>query len=131
MRSCTTVTAVPANLSPEYKAAEAALRKTRDPQERLEWLREMLRAIPKHKGTEHLQADIKARIKDLAEAIEGGRKGGGHGGSPALVIRPEGAAQVALIGPRTRASPLCMHVSRVRVRMSGRIRSRPGTPKRA
>jgi uncharacterized protein len=27
----------------------------------------MLRAIPKHKGTEHLQADIKARIKDLAE----------------------------------------------------------------
>ena len=99
MRSCTTVSAVPANLSPEYKAAEAALRKTRDPQERLEWLREMLRAIPKHKGTEHLQADIKARIKELAEAIEGGRKGGGHGGSPALVIRPEGAAQIALIGP--------------------------------
>ena len=99
MRSCTTVTAVPANLSPEYKAAEAALRRSRDPQERLEWLREMLRAIPKHKGTEHLQADIKARIKELAEAIEGGRKGGGHGGGPALVIRPEGAAQIALIGP--------------------------------
>jgi hypothetical protein len=89
---------VPANLSPEYKTAEAAFRKTRDPRERLEWLREMLRAIPKHKGTEHLQADIKARIKDLGEQIEGGRKGGGHGG-PALVIRPEGAAQVALLGP--------------------------------
>ena len=89
--------AVPANLSPEYKAAEAAFRKTRDPRERLECLREMLRVIPKHKGTEHLQADIKARIKDLAEELEGGRKGGGHGG-PALVIRPEGAAQVALIG---------------------------------
>jgi len=89
---------VPANLSPEYKAAEAAFRKTRDPRERLEWLREMLRAIPKHKGTEHLQADIKARIKDLAEELEGARKGGGHGG-PALVIRPEGAAQIALIGP--------------------------------
>ncbi len=89
---------MPANLSPEYKAAEAAFRKTRDPRERLEWLREMLRAIPKHKGTEHLQADIKARIKDLAEELEGARKGGGHGG-PALVIRPEGAAQIALIGP--------------------------------
>jgi len=89
---------VPANLSPEYKAAEAAFRKARDPRERLEWLREMLRAIPKHKGTEHLQADIKARIKDLAEAFEGGRKGAGHSG-PALVIRPEGAAQIALIGP--------------------------------
>ena len=89
---------MPANLSPEYKAAEAAFRKTRDPRERLDWLREMLRAIPKHKGTEHLQADIKARIKDLAEELEGARKGGGHGG-PALVIHPEGAAQIALIGP--------------------------------
>ena len=107
---------MPANLSPEYKAAEASFRKTRDPRQRLEWLREMLRAIcdrhgillifddemlraiPKHKGTEHLQGDIKARIKDLAEELEGGKKGGGHGG-PALVIRPDGAAQIALIGP--------------------------------
>ncbi len=96
--ACTTVTPVPANLSPEYKAAEAAFRKASDPRERLEWLREMLRTIPKHKGTEHLQADIKARIKELAEDLEAGRKGGGHGG-PVLVIRPEGAAQVALIGP--------------------------------
>ena len=90
---------MPANLSPEYKAAEAAFRKARDPRERLECLREMLRTIPKHKGTEHLQADIKARIKTLAEEFEGGRKGGGSHGGPALVIRPEGAGQVALIGP--------------------------------
>src|SRR5438477_183284 len=91
---------MPANLSPEYKAAEAAYRKAREPRERLECLREMLRTIPKHKGTEHLQADIKARIKDLAEDLEGGRRGGGgHSGGPALVVRPEGAAQVALIGP--------------------------------
>lgn len=90
---------MPANLSPEYKAAEAAFRKTRDPQERLAALREMLRTIPKHKGTEHLQADIKSRIKDLSDQLEGGvRKSGGHGG-PALVVRPEGAAQLALIGP--------------------------------
>jgi hypothetical protein len=58
----------------------------------------MLRTIPKHKGTEHLQADIKARIRDLGDQIEGSRKAGGHGGPP-LVVRPEGAAQVALIGP--------------------------------
>ena len=89
---------MPANLSPDYKAAEAGFRGTREPRERLEWLREMLRTIPKHKGTEHLQADIKARIKDLGEQLESGRNGGSHGG-PALVIRPEGAAQIALIGP--------------------------------
>src|SRR5437667_4161313 len=91
---------MPANLSPEYKAAEAAFRRTRDPRERLQWLREMLRAIPKHKGTEHLQADIKARIKVLSEDLEGGRRGGGgHSGGPALIVRPEGAAQVVLLGP--------------------------------
>ena len=90
---------MPANLSPEYKAAEAAFRKACDPQQRLAGLREMLRTIPKHKGTEHLQADIKARIKDLAEQVGGGgHKGAGHGGPP-LVIRPEGAAQITLIGP--------------------------------
>ena len=47
---------MPANLSPEYKAAEAALRKAREPRERLDCLREMLRTIPKHKGTDHLPA---------------------------------------------------------------------------
>ncbi len=89
---------MPANLSPEYKAAEAAYRKAREPRERLDLLREMLRTIPKHKGTERLQADIKARIKELGDEIDVGRRGGGHGG-PALVIRPEGAAQIALVGP--------------------------------
>lgn len=90
---------MPANLSPEYKAAEAAFRSARDPRERLDALREMLRTIPKHKGTDHLQADIKHRIKELSEEIEGPRKGGAARSGPALVIRPEGAAQIALIGP--------------------------------
>jgi uncharacterized protein len=89
---------MPANLSPEYKAAEAAFRTTRDPRARLDGLREMLRTIPKHKGTERLQADIKARIRDLAEELEGPKKGGSHGG-PVHVIHREGAAQIAMIGP--------------------------------
>jgi len=89
---------MPANLTPEYKAAEAAYRQARDPRERLERLREMLRTIPKHKGTDHLQGHIKRRIKELSEEIEGPKKGGARGG-PVLVIRPEGAAQIALIGP--------------------------------
>ena len=88
---------MPANLSPEYKAAEAGFRKAREPRERLEALREMLRTIPKHKGTEHLQADIKARIKDLTAEVDSEHRPGGHGG-PALVVRREGAAQIALLG---------------------------------
>ncbi len=89
---------MPANLSPEYKAAQAALRQARDPNERLRCLREMLRVIPKHKGTDHLQADIKRRIRELVEELERPKKGGARG-SPALVVRPEGAAQIALLGP--------------------------------
>jgi ribosome-interacting GTPase 1 len=89
---------MPANLTPEYRAAEAAFRKARDPRDRLACLREMLRVMPKHKGTDHLQGDIRRRIKELSEELERPGRGGGHGG-PALVFRPEGAAQIAVLGP--------------------------------
>jgi ribosome-interacting GTPase 1 len=58
----------------------------------------MLRAIPKHKGTEHLQADIKAKIKELSEEVSG-PKGGGARTGPVTVIKPDGAGQIALVGP--------------------------------
>lgn len=87
---------MPTNLSPEYKTAEAAYKSAREPKERLACLREMLRNIPKHKGTERLQADIKTRIKHLSEELAAPKKAGG--GGPLQVVRPEGAAQIALLG---------------------------------
>lgn len=89
---------MPANVSPEYKKAEAAYRRARDPGERLELLREMMRTIPKHKGTEHLQADIKSRIKQLSDQLAGPSKAGARTG-PTTTVRPEGAAQLVLLGP--------------------------------
>jgi ribosome-interacting GTPase 1 len=89
---------MPANLTPEYKNAEAAYKSATDPRDRLSGLKEMLRTIPKHKGTEHLRADIKTRIKDLTDELAASKKTGVRGGPP-TVIRPEGAAQVVLIGP--------------------------------
>lgn len=89
---------MPANLTPEYKAAEAAYKRASDPKERLDLLRSMLRALPKHKGTDHLQADIKTRIKELTEELAGPRKGAARKGPPTS-FRPEGAAQLALVGP--------------------------------
>jgi hypothetical protein len=44
---------MPANLTPEYKAAEAESRQARTTEDRLSWMRKMLRTIPKHKGTDH------------------------------------------------------------------------------
>src|SRR5882762_11800724 len=87
---------MPANLSPEYKVAEQAYRRAREPRERLDRLKEMLRTIPKHKGTEHLQADIKSRIRELTDELAAPRKGGR---SHASALRREGAAQICLIGP--------------------------------
>ncbi len=89
---------MPTNVTPEYKKAEEAYRKAREPGERLDCLREMLRTIPKHKGTDHLQADIKTRIKQLTEELAGPKKGGRRSG-PSHVVRPEGAAQLCLVGP--------------------------------
>jgi ribosome-interacting GTPase 1 len=89
---------MPTNVTADYKKAEDAFRKAREPRERLECLREMMRTIPKHKGTEHLQADIKSRIKQLSEELSAPKKGGKRSG-PSHVIRPEGAAQVCLLGP--------------------------------
>ncbi len=89
---------MPTNVTADYKRAEAAFRQAREPADKLACLKEMLRTIPKHKGTEHLQADIKSRIKMLSDELAGPRKGGKRGG-PAYVVRPEGAAQIALLGP--------------------------------
>lgn len=89
---------MPANLNPEYKAAEAAFKRSQDPQERLDHLREMLRVIPKHKGTDHLQADLKTRIKELSADLAGPKTTGARTG-PQTFVHPEGAAQVALLGP--------------------------------
>ena len=86
---------MPTNVTAEYKKAEQAFRQARDPHERLVCLKEMLRTLPKHKGTEHLQADIRSRIKGLSEEIEGPKRGGNRAG-PLYAIRPEGAAQIGL-----------------------------------
>jgi len=89
---------MPTNVTAEYKKAEEAFRKAREPRERLECLHEMMRTIPKHKGTEHLQADIKSRIKQLTEELSAPKRGGRRSG-PSHVVRAEGAAQLALLGP--------------------------------
>lgn len=103
---------MPTNVTPEYKKAEQAYRQAREPRERLDCLKELLRTIPKHKGTEHVQADIKTRIKQLTEELAGPKKGGRRSG-PTHVVRPEGAAQICLIGPPNAGK------SSLHVRMTG------------
>ncbi len=89
---------MPANLSPQYQAAEERYRAAESIEEKIEALRDMLATIPKHKGTEKLQADIKRRLSKAIEDQEHGKKSGGRRQDPGHIPR-EGAGQIALIGP--------------------------------
>jgi len=85
---------MPANLTPEFKKARERFRAARTPEEKLSALEEMLAKIPKHKGTDKMQADIKRRIAKLRES-----GGGKKGQRPGLDHIPkEGAGQVVLVG---------------------------------
>jgi len=86
---------MPANLSPEYRNAEARLRAAKSPDERRAALEEMLATIPKHKGTEKMQADLKRRLARLRQEVESKTVRVGH----SFRVEPEGAAQLVLLGP--------------------------------
>ncbi|MBI4890568.1 MAG: 50S ribosome-binding GTPase [Acidobacteria bacterium] len=87
---------MPANLGPDYLAAEEEFRHAESPFERIDALEKMYAALPKHKGTEKLQADLKRR---LSQARKDGQKKGVSHAPPFYLVPHEGAGQVALVGP--------------------------------
>ncbi len=89
---------MPANLPPQYSKAEEAYRKATTPAARLETLREMFRLLPKHKGTEKLQSDLKQKISRAKDEIEASKTGAKKAGVSHRVPT-EGAGQVVLVGP--------------------------------
>jgi uncharacterized protein len=87
---------MPANLTPEYEKAELRYRLATNDEERLAGLQAMLSAIPKHKGTEKMQADIKHRISQLRREEQ---KAAHSKGPDPFHIPRSGAGQVVLVGP--------------------------------
>jgi len=85
---------MPANLPPQYLEAERNFRLAKTIPEKIAALEEMLAIMPKHKGTDHLRAKLRAKIAKLTEASE--KKLATKRTS--TVIPKEGAAQVAVIG---------------------------------
>ncbi len=88
---------MPANLGPLYLAAEERYRQAITDEERLAALEEMMATIPKHKGTEKMQGDIKRRIAKLKESMRGGAKGPKR--RELYRIDKEGAGQIIMVGP--------------------------------
>ncbi len=88
---------MPANLTPEYLQAEEEFRKATTIEEKIEALQRMLALLPKHKGTERIQADLKRRLAKLKEMEQHQRARRGGGADPFYVPR-HGAGQVIAIG---------------------------------
>ncbi len=85
---------MPANLTPQYFDAEKKFRAARGPFEKIAALEEMLSVMPKHKGTDHLRAELRTRIAKLGQLAA--KKSGAQRAS--MMIEKEGAAQVVIVG---------------------------------
>jgi ribosome-interacting GTPase 1 len=105
---------MPANLTPQYLKAEGEYRRAATPEEQLECLQVMLREIPKHKGTEKLQGEIKHKIsqakKELAADRRAGRRTRGvriprQGAGTAILIGGPNAGKSQLLASLTHAAP--------------------------
>ena len=84
---------MPVNAPPEYFKAQERFLKARTREEKIEALEEMIRTLPKHKGSENLLAQLRAKLSKLREQ-EGraGRKGGRK------ALKKEGDVMVAVLG---------------------------------
>ncbi len=85
---------MPANLPPQYFEAEKRFRAAKSPPEKMAVLEEMLAIMPKHKGTDHLRAELRSRMAKLTQLAT--KKSGTQRAS--MAIDKEGAAQIAVIG---------------------------------
>lgn len=100
---------MPANLTPDYERADAAYKAATTDDERMAALREMAATIPKHKGTEKLQADIKHRLSLLRKKVS---KAPSRGPDP-FYVPHAGAGQVVLAGlPNVGKSQLVLTASK-------------------
>lgn len=105
---------MPANLTQQYLKAEGEYRRATTPEEELKCLQLMLQEIPKHKGTDKLQAELKAKIskakKDVQVDKSGGKKGRSlriprQGAGTSIILGGPNAGKSQLLASLTRATP--------------------------
>lgn len=106
-----------ANLTPEYRKAEKEYRAATTPAEKLAGLERMLATIPKHKGTDRLQGDIKRRISQMKNASHGSA-GSRH--LDIFAIERSGAGQIVLLGtPNVGKSAIVATTTKAKVQVAG------------
>jgi ribosome-interacting GTPase 1 len=88
---------MPTNLPPEAREAEQRYRAAQSVAEKIASLEDFISAIPKHKGTDKLRADLRKRLSKLKSAAQSQKKVSRQE-SP-FQIDKEGAGQVVVVGP--------------------------------
>ncbi len=100
---------MPANLPPQYFEAEKRFREAKEPADKIVALEDMLAIMPKHKGTDHLKAELRRRIAKLIQSAD--KKAATQRAS--MMIEKEGAAQVVVVGlPNAGKSQLIARVTK-------------------
>ena len=90
---------MPTNVPPQYHEAEERFRQAKTTQEKIAALQQMLAIMPKHKGTDHLKAQLRARLSKLMAELERPSRGPGAGLVQPFSLPREGAGRATLIGP--------------------------------
>lgn len=91
---------MPANLPPQYYELERKFKVELDNKVKLKMAEELLRMMPKHKGTNRLMGEMKSKISDIKKLVASGDKV--HGANKTVnfdSIDKEGCRQIILIGP--------------------------------
>jgi ribosome-interacting GTPase 1 len=108
---------VPANLTPDYLKADKWFKEATTDEERILALEEMMRVIPKHKGTDHMRAELRKKYSALKESAEKKKKVS-HGPDP-FHIPKSGAGQVVLLGlPNSGKSAIVAAVTHARTHVA-------------
>lgn len=105
---------MPANLTPQYHKAEQQYRSAQTPDEELRALELMLREVPKHKGTDKLQAELKAKISKTRREVEQFKKtAAARKGFTGVKIPRQGAGRAVIVGgPNAGKSSLLKSLTR-------------------
>lgn len=90
---------MPTNVPPQYREAEERFRQAGTPQAKIAALQEMLAIMPKHKGTDHLKAQLRARLAQLIGELEGPSRGARGGQTEPFSLPKQGAGRATLVGP--------------------------------
>ncbi len=108
---------MPANLTPQYYEAKEKLEQATSAQDKIAALEEMLAVIPKHKGTDKLQANLRKRLSQVKK--EGDKKKGGSRQDDPFVVEKQGAGQVVLVGlPNSGKSSLVKSLTNAKVKVA-------------